>query len=159
MNWLKNVNVGAKLIGSFLIMALLIGLVGFIGISNMNTINDADTDLYQKETLGLSHVKEANLNLMYGARSVRNLLLATTQEERQKHVSKLKEFDRSMREELDAAEKRFYTEKGKETVKKLRTAYEEYAEIRTKTVDMALSEKLPEDRESVKFASTVLRPK
>ena len=39
MNWFKNLKISQKLISSFIIVALLIGVVGFIGLYNMNTIN------------------------------------------------------------------------------------------------------------------------
>jgi methyl-accepting chemotaxis protein len=159
MNWFKNLTVGTKLIGSFLIMAALIGFVGYIGISNMSDINDADTRLYERETLGLSSMKEANLQLLNGARAVRNLLLASSQEERQKQVGRMKEYDTALQTALDAAEQRFYTEAGKSKIKKLRSTYDEYTELRDKAVDLALAEKLPEERESVKFVSNVMRPK
>jgi len=39
MNWFKNLKISQKLISSFIIVALLIGVVGFIGLYNMNRIN------------------------------------------------------------------------------------------------------------------------
>ena len=35
MNWLKDIKIGTKLILSFIIVVLFIGLVGLVGISNM----------------------------------------------------------------------------------------------------------------------------
>lgn len=39
MNWFKKLKIVQKLISAFIIVAILIGFVGFIGIYNMNTIN------------------------------------------------------------------------------------------------------------------------
>ncbi len=39
MNWFKNLKIAQKLISAFIIVAILIGIVGFIGIHNMNIIN------------------------------------------------------------------------------------------------------------------------
>lgn len=39
MNCFKNLKIAQKLISAFMIIAILIGLVGFVGIYNMNTVN------------------------------------------------------------------------------------------------------------------------
>lgn len=39
MKWFKNLKIAQKLISAFIIVAILIGVVGFIGIHNMNLIN------------------------------------------------------------------------------------------------------------------------
>jgi methyl-accepting chemotaxis protein len=51
---LNNVKVGPKLITSFLIVAIIAGIIGIFGIINMKTIDAADTKLYEKMTMPLS---------------------------------------------------------------------------------------------------------
>lgn len=41
---------------------------GMIGINNMSKINDSADRLYQQELMGLSYVKEANIDLAYVGR-------------------------------------------------------------------------------------------
>ena len=46
MDFLDNTRIGTKLIGSFLILAVLLGIVAGIGYVNMKTINDGMTTMY-----------------------------------------------------------------------------------------------------------------
>ena len=60
---LNKMKVGAKLIGGFLIICAIAAFIGVMGISNMSKINNMLNTLYEKHLLGLSHTKEANVNL------------------------------------------------------------------------------------------------
>jgi len=46
MKWFKNLKIAQKLVSAFIIVAVLIGVVGFIGIHNMNTINSNATTMH-----------------------------------------------------------------------------------------------------------------
>ncbi len=50
---LNKIKIGPKLIGGFLIVAIIAGIVGFLGIMNMKKIDDKDTFLYEKCTVPL----------------------------------------------------------------------------------------------------------
>jgi methyl-accepting chemotaxis protein len=82
VNFIKNMKVGPRLIGAFLTICAICALVGGIGIVNMSKINDEATKMYERELMGLSHIKEANINLIYVGRARANFMLATTDEER-----------------------------------------------------------------------------
>ena len=49
--------------------------LGLFAIGNMNTLNDADTYLYEKKTVGLSLVKEANIHRYAGVVGQRDALI------------------------------------------------------------------------------------
>ncbi len=40
MNWFYNLKVRTKLIAAFIVVAVIAGVIGYLGISNMRTIND-----------------------------------------------------------------------------------------------------------------------
>ena len=44
----NNLSIKMKLLTGFIVVAIIAGVVGYIGISNIKTIDDADTELYQK---------------------------------------------------------------------------------------------------------------
>jgi methyl-accepting chemotaxis protein len=159
MNWFKNLKVGVKLTGAFLVMVVLMSVVGWIGINNMRAINDADTLLYERQLLGLSAIKEANAAMIYQERALRNLLLASNAEVRAKHLESAKKADVRMQEELDKAKDRFTSERGKTLLQQLETTHDEYASATSKMVDMVNKEAFPATRESVEFTNTQVRPK
>jgi methyl-accepting chemotaxis protein len=59
MNTLNNLKTGTKLIGSFVIVALITLVVAFIGYSNMKSINDGMTTLFFDRTLPISQLGNA----------------------------------------------------------------------------------------------------
>ncbi len=58
MNTLNNLKTSVKLIGSFLIIAILTAIVGAVGIYNINLINTADTVLYEHQTVPLGQLSD-----------------------------------------------------------------------------------------------------
>ncbi len=78
---MKSLTIRAKLLLGFIIVAILAGVVGFIGIRNIRTIDDADTFMYDNVVVSLgvcSHiVRETDeLDII-----IRNTILSDTNEE------------------------------------------------------------------------------
>lgn len=61
MDFLDNIKIGKKLIGGFLILALIIAGIGIFGWMNMKSINDGMTTMYVDRTVPLNE-----LGLVYG---------------------------------------------------------------------------------------------
>jgi len=53
---LKNLSIGKKLITSYVIIALISGVIGMIGISKIHQINDAGSELYTADTVPLAEL-------------------------------------------------------------------------------------------------------
>lgn len=62
MKWFINLKIAAKLIISFVIMAVIAGVVGVFGIINITNISNADTVLYEKNVLGIESLSEAAID-------------------------------------------------------------------------------------------------
>ena len=86
MNWFRNLRIEIKFIGAFVIVASIVAVVGFIGIRNMSVINDLTDKIYKEELLGMSHIKQANINLLFLIREEKNIMLASSDAERQKYL-------------------------------------------------------------------------
>jgi methyl-accepting chemotaxis protein len=104
---LKNIKIGIKLIGAFLLISIITGVVGFIGISNMSKLNDAADNLYQKELLGLSIVKEANINLVSIGRALNGSILSITENGRVRYLEEIKVEAALLRENMGHASEFF----------------------------------------------------
>lgn len=61
MKWFLNMKIATKLITGFLVVALLAGVVGAIGIMNINTISAADKALFEENTRGIQHIGNATV--------------------------------------------------------------------------------------------------
>lgn len=117
-----NTKVGTKLITGFLTLAFLGAVVALIGIFNMSRINDLASRMYENELLGLSHIKEANINLIYVGRARGNYLLATTQQERETHAQAMRKYTAAINQHLAIAKPLFVSEEAKQI-------FDEYAKV------------------------------
>ncbi len=89
---LGNFRIGTRLIVAFLIVSAIGACIGWVGYSNSGRISALSSALYERELLGMSNVKEANINLIYAGRARANLLLASSAEERQSHVQNIDKY-------------------------------------------------------------------
>ncbi|OYT85206.1 MAG: methyl-accepting chemotaxis protein [Pseudomonas sp. PGPPP4] len=106
----KNFRIGTRLITSFIAVASISLLVGLAGLSNSSQINDLATQLYQNELLGLSYIKEANLNLVFIGRARSNYLLAISEEDRNRAQAEVKLGLANVRDNLAKARPLFSSE-------------------------------------------------
>lgn len=159
MNWFGNLKVGVKLVSAFLLLSIITGAVGWIGIDSLRRLNSEADRMYDLDVLGLSHIKEANVQLLNQSRALRNMLLASTAADKERFRKNALEFGKHMREELDKARAKFVSEEGKALLQKLDTAYEEFLPARDRLMEMSGSEALQQHRDAVDFASTELRSK
>lgn len=62
MKLFKDLKISAKLISSFVVVALIAGIVGIAGVVFINEINGADTQLYTLNTVGINKIANADIN-------------------------------------------------------------------------------------------------
>jgi methyl-accepting chemotaxis protein len=94
MNALNNIRTNVKLIGSFLIIAILTAIVGIVGIVYIRQIDAADTHLYENQTVPISQIAEAGVAFQRTRVNLRDLLFqARTPDESQKYIATMKELD------------------------------------------------------------------
>ncbi|EHJ48614.1 methyl-accepting chemotaxis sensory transducer [Solidesulfovibrio carbinoliphilus subsp. oakridgensis] len=149
MQWFYDMRVGSKLIMAFILMAAITAVVGYLGIDKMGVISGMADDMYAKELLGVSYVKEANINLVYLDRATKNLLLASSEADRSKYQEGIAKYRLEYQRQLDLARPLFYTDKGKELLAKLGRAWDEYQPLLNRIVEIAKNEDLAAKRDSV----------
>jgi len=86
---LNKLKLGPKLIGGFMIVSVITMVIGVMGISNMGKINQLIKTMYNNHLLGIGHAKEANVNMVLMGREVRNMILASTTNDRQNYEKRL----------------------------------------------------------------------
>jgi len=154
----NRMKVGTRLIAGFLALALLGAVVATIGIYNMSRINDAGDRLYDRELLGISYVKEANINLIYIGRGLRNVILASTDKDRQAAVSNVETARTQLKENLAKARPLFVTEAGKRMLAELDGHIQAYETHLAEVSRLARAEPLQESRSSVDYLFNTMAP-
>ncbi len=123
MSFLDNIKLGPKLIGSFLLVAAVSGIVGFVGIRNIRAIDEADTKLYEKVTIPLGEM--GDMMQLFQRKRV-NLRDAVMTGDADKYGKRLKELDGQITKIEESFTKTVLTEKGKEAFKAYKDADGKY---------------------------------
>jgi methyl-accepting chemotaxis protein len=137
-----NFKIGTRLIAGFLLVSGITVVVGAVGISNTSKMNDLAEKMYQKELLGLSNIKEANIGLVSIGRARSNFLLATSQDERKKHLESIAKNSAEVKDYVEKARPLFESDRAKELFGTFNASWDSYQSDMRKALDMASREKL-----------------
>ena len=154
MSWFYNLKVGKKLILSFIITSAITAFIGFEAISNMGNINDMLKSLYENETMGISYLKEANINVSDFGRAENQFLSSSNREEREKYSADMQEFEKKLKSNIEKARPLVSSEKEKELINQFDDEWVTYKKIVDKVVSMAEAEGFIEQRKSIQLSKT-----
>ena len=111
---LSNYRTATKLVGAFVLVALIGAAMGAISILNMKRLADADSRLYEQQLIGVSLVKEANIKRLQGVVALRDAVIATSGKERDDALKRLKEARTSTAQLLRQAEELMHKDEAAE---------------------------------------------
>jgi methyl-accepting chemotaxis protein len=131
-----------KLLAGFCSVAALSLVVGVIGIFNLNRMSDLASMMYKQELMGLSYVKEANINLIYAARAEKNFLLSSSTADRDKYKTNWTNYIGLLNDNLKKAQPLFHTIKGKEKLTEAQKAYDIWYPLSVKVLSVGSNESL-----------------
>ncbi|MEX1041521.1 MAG: methyl-accepting chemotaxis protein [Pirellulaceae bacterium] len=139
MNWFYNMKTMKKLVLGFATVCAIMVFVGYMGVTRMGEINKMMTDMYDKELLGISAAKEANINVLQIARAARNVLLAKEQAEVIELKGVIEGFRQSYEESMAQAKPTFYLPNGMAQVAEAEKLFPAYMEQIDKLVELKLA--------------------
>ncbi|MFL9903116.1 MCP four helix bundle domain-containing protein, partial [Paraburkholderia fungorum] len=124
----SNMKLGTRLISAFILVCAIGAIVSGIGIRDMDQINDNGDDIYRLNLIGLDLTQEANIDLLYVSRSLRDAILATSAEQRAAFLADSEKNLARTRENLDKAKQTLVSEKGKAAFAELDQSWQDYAQ-------------------------------
>ena len=139
MKWFRDLKISAKLIGAFVLVALIAGCVGLTGILDINAIRAAAAEMYQLNTVPLNQIGNARVSYQRIRVLLRDLILAKSDSERDQDLKSLKEFDNSLTSCVNDFQKTLRTVAGQQEIAKLRAALARFAPVRETIVAAAVS--------------------
>lgn len=126
MNWLKNMKIRTKLLVSFLLVALLAGVIGYMGISRIKQLDAADQKLYEKITVPMADMMDMSTSFQRVRVNVRDAIYATNNEDREAKLARIEELSKTFHDSEAKVEATTLTEAGKEMVKKVNESFDAY---------------------------------
>jgi len=142
---------GPKLVGAFILVSAIGAAVSGVGIWGMSNINERDQALYDKELLGVSTLKQSTIEMLYIGRSVRNVLLAPSEERRAVSFERIQKNMASLQGNLTKVETMVHTEQGKALLEKVRRLLPEYQATVEQIISIAKREGVGNSRESSEY--------
>ncbi len=144
MRWFNNMKVSVKLLAGFIIVALIAGGIGIIGVVNINTVNDLDTELYEKMTAPLGELVGIANSYQNIRSSVRDIILAGDATQISTYENSIKDNSSSFDSILNTFAESLLTDEGKALVEDLQTEKADYMVNVTEIVNFVKSSKIPE---------------
>jgi methyl-accepting chemotaxis protein len=89
MKWFLDLKTSAKLMIGYALLSAALAVSGFVSLSSLEKTNGMLGTLFKTHMFGLKQIAEAHSSELLAARSVRNVLLASTREEGEKHSAEL----------------------------------------------------------------------
>jgi methyl-accepting chemotaxis protein len=139
MQWLKNLKIGAKLLSSYILLLLLMGGVGYLGVSNMGMINGMLSDLYSGNLVPILQIDEANVELIKFARNHYRLVISRDRSEMETYNKRIEETVAIINKSLGEYAAGNLNEKEKDLLGKFRAAFAAYRESAAKIPELAMA--------------------
>jgi methyl-accepting chemotaxis protein len=159
MKWFYDMKIGRKLIAAFVLVGSITAIVGYVGVVSLGKMADLGSEAYTNETVGLSYLKQVDVDLIYAARAEKNLLLAATPEERDRYISRIHEYEAMVSSDLDKARPLIHSEKNKGLLAQFDQAWKERREVEDQVVALGVKEGLQKKRNSVELSMGLGRQK
>jgi methyl-accepting chemotaxis protein len=96
MNILNNLKTSVKLIGAFVIVSIISGIVGIFGITYIQAIDRADTILYQNMTVPISQLAAMDTDFQRIRINERDAIISNDSTETQKYVNTINQLSIDM---------------------------------------------------------------
>jgi methyl-accepting chemotaxis protein len=155
MTWFKNLRTVAKLLVGFVLMAVLMGVVGTMGLSGMDRIDQMVETLYKRDLVGLVAAENAQVAIVSAGRDVRALVIETDQTVRQRLHGDVDKHLQTLSASLEEVEKTLATEASRARVADARSRVGEYARLIKQAAALALARKDAEAHESIRQSREV----
>ena len=137
MKWFYNLKISVKLIISFLIVALIAGVVGYTGISNIKKIETNDKKTYENTTIPLTEIGQ--ISTLFQRVRIESLYIITYNDNNkiEEQVKKIADYRNQINKLSDEFKTRLI--KGDETklYEEYKTARENYVKYLDQLIDLA----------------------
>jgi methyl-accepting chemotaxis protein len=134
---INDIKIGKRLTLAFGLLGIISLAIGLIGVTQLKTINDANTVLYEKITVPTGELAKLIDDYQRIRVQLREILLAETEAKRLEIANTMKELHKSMTELEEPIKATMLTKEGKDAFKKYSDAQTKYLELENKIVEMA----------------------
>ena len=144
MNAFNNLKTSVKLISSFILIAILTGIVGGVGIFYLKQIDAADTKLYQNMTVPISQLADLGVAFQRTRVNIRDSLISKNAEEDATYNATIQTLAAEIETTSAEYEKLIVSQEMRDLFTKFRSDYQTFLPYRDKIVQLANADKQDE---------------
>ena len=150
MQWFKNQKMATKLSLGFGVAFVLTLVIGVMALRSLSTVKDLNEAMYQKHTLGLVQIKEANTNLVRTARALRNAIIDDTVEAMRGRKTDMERFRADFRKNMTEFDKTIVSDDVRKASQDGQRMFEEIAVVQNRVWELTMAGKNAEARGELK---------
>ena len=152
MKWFYNMKIGTRLVGAFIFGGAITTALGCLGIASLSRMAELARTSHDAEAIGISYLKQADIDVTHSVWAEENLLLSSTAESREKAKASFTESEAQVNRDIEKARPLIQTEKGKGLLARFDQAWKERQAIADRIVSLGAMEPLERDREAVRLS-------
>jgi methyl-accepting chemotaxis protein len=127
LKWFYNLKTSVKLISAFVVMAIIVGLVGIFGLTNLGKVNEQLDLMYLDRVVPISDLGRAETDYQRIRVTIRDMVfVAKTPEKKKEFEDGIKEIQAEINANIEEFESTDLTESEQQLLDKLYPALEEY---------------------------------
>lgn len=139
MNWFYNLKIGTKLILSFILVALIAGIVGYEGMSSLSNVDESDKILFENNTVPLSAMIDLTSAFQRMRANGLELVLAKTQDEHDRSIKLIKDRRKEIDENVAAIQKTIIADEVQQKMDQFKKADNAFDELFNKYITLCLA--------------------
>jgi len=145
MKWFYDMKIGTRLIAAFIFGGAITTALGCLGIASLSRIAELSKTSHEAEVVGISYLKQADIDVTHAELAENYLLLPDSAESREKARAGLEESVAQVNLDIEKARPSIHSEKGKELLSQFDQVWRECQEVANRIV--ALDTADPPQRE------------
>lgn len=154
MNFFRNLKISVRLLVSFIIVALISAVIGTIGIINIDNLNKADIQMYEKNVQPLDQLVTMAYDFGAIRSRVKDVLLSSKLEDIKKYKTEVDSYSTNFDRELNEFYKNLLTQAGKTATDELKSSKEKFMDDAQQVMELKENRK---DQEAMVMTYSTLR--
>jgi methyl-accepting chemotaxis protein len=129
MTWFENMKISTKLLGGFVLVAVIAGVIGWIGLSSSSEMAAVSEDVYRNQLIPIRELLLANREFQNVRVILRDGLLTKDLSERREQFASLDKGFEAIQDHLNTYKKATLSDKEKEVLPKAEAALQEFQRL------------------------------
>lgn len=139
MNWFQNLNIGKKLAIGFMVVVIIAGLVGIVGMRNIQHIAAVDKELYEVNTAALADIGQAAMSFHRIRVNIGQAIMEPDRTKKKPYVQNIDELHKKMNVELAEFEQSIRSEEVRQEFTKLKAVQTKWSPLLDEAMRLTLA--------------------